>query len=165
MKHTLAGLLTLALALPLLADEAKKKEEPKPAIAPAAQPDSPLVAAAKRANRLGKKPSSKVVITNETLKAAGGNAHVTTTQSQGSLEAVVKMPPPAPTPEMVRAKQLEDLRAKEAEAAAAKQKAEEQRAKRMRYAAQNAEEEYPDDVDPAQAEQNLSEVHAQKPPR
>ena len=56
--------------------------------------DSPLVAAAKRSNRLGKKPA--MVITNETLKSSGAKAHVTTTASQPALPAAQASKPVAP---------------------------------------------------------------------
>ena len=49
--------------------------------APVQAGDSPLVAAAKRTGRLGKKPTS--VITNDTLLKSGG--HFTTTKSQEAL--------------------------------------------------------------------------------
>ena len=55
------------------------------------------------------------------------------------------------------------------EIAAAKQKAEEQKLRRMAAASEAAEEEYPDDVDPAQAEKALRDAHEaqkeQKPPQ
>jgi hypothetical protein len=144
MKHTLAPALALALlALPLLAE------------------DSPMVAAAKRANRLGKKPVSKIVITNETVKSAGANAHVTTTQEQ---KAIV-LPPQEqvkPTAEEVAAKAAAEKRKAEAQASAAKQQAAGKKTAATRDAAQNVEEEYPDDLDPAQAEKQLQD--AQKPP-
>jgi hypothetical protein len=165
MKRTLATVLTLALALPLLAEEAKKSEE-TPKTAPA---DSPLVAAAKRSNRLGKKPSSKV-ITNQTLKTSGANAHVTTTSSQTSLEPMLKRPAAKPTPEMIAAEQAAQRRKAEAEAAAKKQEAQQKQAHQVRAAAENVEEEYPDDVDPAQAEKQMRDANApppadKKPPR
>ncbi len=164
MKRTLATTLTLALALPLLAEEAKKAEEtPKPQ--PAAQADSPLVAAAKRANRLGKKSTSKT-ITNQTLKTSGTTAHVTTTASQTSLDSVIKQEPPAPTPEMVAAKQIADRQKLEADEAAKKRAAEQKRTQKVTAAAEEFEEEYPDDMDPAQAEKQMRDASApQKPPR
>ncbi|HJQ39358.1 MAG TPA: hypothetical protein VKB93_19630 [Thermoanaerobaculia bacterium] len=170
MKRTLATTLTLALALPLLAEEAKKAEEkPKtqpPAAATAQAGDSPLVAASKRANRLGKKSTSKVMITNETLKASGGNAHVTTTAKQTSLDAVIKQDPPAPTPEMVAAKQNAERQKLAAEEAAKKREEQQKRTQQVSTAAEEFEEEYPDDMDPAQAEKQMRDASApQKPPR
>jgi hypothetical protein len=61
-------------------------------VAPAVtQQDSPLVAAAKRSGRLGKKPTS--VITNDTLLKSGG--HFTTTASQEALPAAKGAPGPS----------------------------------------------------------------------
>ena len=57
------------------------------------QQDSPLVAAAKRSGRLGKKPSQ--VITNDTLVKSGG--HFTTTKSQDALPNQ-QQPGSAPVP-------------------------------------------------------------------
>ena len=156
----------LALALPMLADEPKKSEEPKPQPAQTtttAQPDSPLVAAAKRANRLGKKSTSKVVITNDTLKTSGQNAHVTTTDTLRALPRGQA----EPSQEVLELQQREKNRKAAAEAAAKKEKEEKERATKVRYAAQNAEEEYPDDVDPAQAEKQLQDANKpkeEKPP-
>ena len=98
MKRVVTFLMPLAIALPLLAGEAKKSSSeqtttaaaetsPTATAAPAQEPvqqDSIYVQAAKRANRLGKKPTN--VITNETLKHSKG--HVTTTSTQ----AEIKMP-------------------------------------------------------------------------
>ena len=147
-------MITLAvLALPLFAEEPKK-----PAPPPA---DSPLVAAAKRANRLGKKPTSKIVITDATLKSSGANAHVTTTEKLGS----VTVPPPPPPPvEVVLAQQAAERRKAQAEAEAKKQKAAEQRKAMIRAASEANEEEFPDDVDPALAEKALRDVHQEPPP-
>jgi len=144
MKHTLAPALTLALlALPLLAE------------------DSAMVAAAKRANRLGKKPVSKIVITNETVKSSGANAHVTTTQQQKAIVLPVQEQV-KPTAEEAAAKKVAERQKAEAQAAAAKQQAAGKKTAAMRDSAQNVEEEYPDDLDPAQAEKQLQDAH--KPP-
>src|SRR5947207_602007 len=74
MNRTLSFAATLILAAPLFA------ADPKPLSNPTQQPaqgDSPLVAAAKRTGRLGKKPA--FVITNDNLVTTGG--HFTTTAS------------------------------------------------------------------------------------
>ncbi len=143
----------LALALTLLADE------PKPAqTTTTAQADSPLVAAAKRANRLGKKSSSKVVITNETLKTSGQNAHVTTAETQRDLPKVAV----EPSQEVKELQQREKDRKAAAEAAAKKEKEAKQREAKAVYAAEHAEEQYPEDVDPSQAEKQQQD--ANKPP-
>ena len=159
----------LALALPMLADEPKKSEEPKPqpaqtttAQAAPAQPDSPLVAAARRANRLGKKSGSKV-ITNETLKTSGQKAHVTTTETLRALpKGEVE-----PSQEVLELQQREKDRKAAAEAAAKKEKEAKKREARVATAAENAEEEYPDDVDPTMAEKQLQDANkpkVEKPP-
>ena len=172
MKPILAPTLTLALlALPLLAEEAKKSETAKPkaaqtpaAAAQPAQPDSPLVAAAKRANRLGKKPASKV-ITNETLKSSGTNAHVTTTQQQTAIATAQQ-----PSQETFGVQKTDEQRKAAEKAAEAKQKAAEQHTEKIRSAAERNEEAYPDDTDPAQAEKQMRDAYGepakdQKPPR
>lgn len=154
MKRTLASIATITmLAVPLFADEPKKAAEPVQ--------DSPLVAAAKRANRRGRKPASKVVITDETLKSSGANAHVTTTEKLGS----VALPPPSPPPlDVVLANEAAERRRLEAAALAKKQKAEEQRKSAMRSAAEATEELYGEDVDPALAETAARDAHKETPP-
>jgi hypothetical protein len=162
MKRILVTTAMLALALPMLADE-PKKSEPAQTTTAATQPDSPLAAAAKRANRLGKKPTSKVVITNDTLKSSGQNAHVTTTDKLRALPRGQA----EPSQEVLELQAREEKRKAAAEAAAKKEKEEKERAVKVRYAAQNAEEAYPDDVDPAQAEKQLQDANKpkeEKPP-
>lgn len=174
MNRVVTSVATLLLlALPLAADEAKSETPPAPqpttlSQQPAAAQDSPLVAAAKRTGRLGKKPTN--VITNETVKNSGSKAHITTTTDQRTLN----MPPPAkparPTPEMVHNEKLERRRKADEAAAEKRQKAEEARQLRLARAAEMSEEEHPDDVDPAQLEKELSDAAAasgndQKPPR
>ncbi|HUP59247.1 MAG TPA: hypothetical protein VNA69_02380 [Thermoanaerobaculia bacterium] len=166
MKPAVMLTLMLAAALTLFADEAKKSEEPAAAAAPAATTtaeQSPLVAAAKRANRLGKKPVSKV-ITNDTLKTSGGNAHVTTSDK---VVPIPKAPtePLRPTPEMIADREKAARRKIEEAVAAEKKKAEEKRTSRLAAYAEAAEEEYPDDVDPAEAEKALQDAQQEKPPR
>jgi len=78
MNRTLTFAAVLALAVPLFAAESKPLANPTQA---PAQGDSPLVAAAKRTNRLGKKPG--YVITNENLVTKGG--HFTTTDQQAPV--------------------------------------------------------------------------------
>jgi hypothetical protein len=163
MKRILATTAMLALALPMLADEPKKSEEPKPQPAQTTTADSPLAAAAKRANRLGKKPTSKVVITNDTLKSSGQNAHVTTTDKLRALPRGQA----EPSQEVLELQEREQKRKAAAEAALKKEKEEKERAAKVRYAAQNAEEAYPDDMDPAQAEKQLQDANKpkeEKPP-
>src|SRR5688572_23601998 len=85
--------------------------------------ESPLVAAARRTNRLGKTP--QILITDQTLKSSGQGAHVTTTKKQ---EEIVISPTAGKTktPEMIekenryreeKKKEIADAGAKKAEAA------------------------------------------------
>lgn len=132
MKRALC--LFVALALPLAAEETKPKPaDAAPRTQPAAaqaQPDSPLVAAAKRANRLGRKPAAPV-ITNATLKQSGANAHVTTTSAQRPLVLPPSLPAPRPTLEM----QVDATKAAHAKALA------EEAAKKLRADAEKARKE------------------------
>lgn len=170
MKRALMLSLTAVLALPIFGSEpenARKKEttakkssaarEPEAQPEAAASVDSPLVAAAKRSARRGK--TSRIVITDETLKAAAGKGHITTT----SVTESIKLPPPAeplrPTPEMIAAaKAAEERKAKEAELAAAR-KRDRERQRQLAVAAAADEDEdglYQDfDDDPAAAEKRL----------
>lgn len=162
---TRALTIILVLALPVLADEKKAGKAEKPAASStadatttaatttaaaepqAAQPDSPLVAAAKRANRLGKKPGN--VITNATLKSSGTNAHVTTTDKQAIFQMPRPLEPPRDTPEMVAAKAQQDQRAKAAEQAEKDRKAKEEQERKVQEAASAAEEGYDGSQDDA----------------
>jgi len=85
MKRRALILLAALIALPVIADE------------PAPVQDSPLVAAAKRSKATKKQA---IVITNETLKQSGTDAHITTTKKQAALPkmqaaAPVEAPKPA----------------------------------------------------------------------
>lgn len=143
-------IVIVVLALPVLAEEKKAEpakaapaQEAAPAAAAAtsatAQPDSPLVAAAKRANRLGRKPA-RTVITNESLKTSGANAHVTTTSSQTKIEMPAPLEPPRATPEMIALKEQQDRRAKAAVEAEKARKAKEEQQRKLEEAASRAEE-------------------------
>lgn len=170
--------LAMAAALPLMAEEKAKSAEAqkaKPAqteattpaaTAPAAQ-DSPLVAAARRMNRLGKKPTN--VITNETLTKSSGSAHVTTASTP--LKPIVLPPPagaPNPTPEMVAAAKVAEERKRTEMTAAQKAKAEEARRARVetgaRKAEESMEERYEADAESYQGPE-VTEVHAPPPPQ
>ena len=157
-------MLAVALvALPLLAEEAAKK--PVPAPAPAAQEESPLVAAARRSNRLGKKPGSKV-ITNATLaKANAGTARITTTENTGTLNLPAPLPPARPTPEMEAAAKAEyDRKA----AAVAKQKRKDlelMRLKKLEAASVRAEDGMLEENDPDDGSGDRDVAAAQKPPQ
>jgi len=146
---TRALTIILVLALPLLAEEKKTSSTAQATTQtttttasadPQAQPDSPLVAAAKRANRLGKKPSK--VITNETLKSSGGNAHVTTTTRQTTIQMPKPLEPPRESPEMaaVRAQQVQ--RAKAAEQATIEKKAKQEQQRKAEADAAARDEGY-----------------------
>lgn len=118
--------VVMALALPLAAQESAASQPAATATVSAAAPqaDSPLVAAAKRMKRKGKKPTN--VITNESLRQSGGSAHVTTTVNQGTLNMPKAVPPPRPTPEMEAAWAAEAQRKDLEKAAVAKKKAHEE---------------------------------------
>ncbi len=124
--------------------------------------DSPMVAAAKRANRKGKKPTN--VITNETLSKSGATAHVTTTATQKPFAAPKPYVPPPPTPDMVAQQQREAAKKRAAAQAAAQAKAEEAKSKSTEAAASGAEEAYfenDEETDPAQQTGTVD----QKPPQ
>jgi hypothetical protein len=159
MKRALKIMLAVSLALPLAADEAKKADEKKaePSVAqqqPAAQTDSPLVAAARRTNRLGKKSASPV-ITNESLKASKG--HVTTS----TILRPINVPEPELGPEgkliQQKAQRAAEERKAREEAAAAAKKAAEQKAREAEAAAAAAEDGYDgsrDDADEFVGQEN-----------
>mgnify|MGYP006191776781 CR=1 FL=1 len=86
--------------------EAAPEAQPQPQPAPQAvtTADSPMVAAAKRANRKGRKPSTPV-ITNDQLNKSGDGVHVSTTATQKPF--VMPKEPPVPTPEMMHQQQRE----------------------------------------------------------
>lgn len=193
MKRLVILALAAVLTFPLVADEPKKTEAAAPAevtavpadAAPApaeasaeatAQPvqqpaddvvspnDSPLVAAAKRARRRNRKPSSEV-ITNETLKTSKG--HITTTKSQHP----VNVPVPKLTPEEQRLQEKKELAAHEAKLRtigdAEKKKEEEAKQRKRAAAAHAAEEGMHDNLedDPAMLEAAAEEAgQQQKPP-
>ncbi len=123
--------------------------------------DSPMVAAAKRANRKGKKPAN--VITNETLSKSGGSAHVTTTTAQKPFVAPPPYVAPPPTPDMIAQQQREAAKKRAAGEAAAQVKAADAKKKSTEAAAAAAEEGLFDndaEVDPPQ-----TGTANQKPPQ
>jgi hypothetical protein len=145
MKRALT--LAFVVALPLAAEEPKSANTTTASstttatAAPAAQPDSPLVAAAKRANRKGKK-STAILITNDTLKTSGANAHVTTTTSQNAIQMPKPLDPPRPTPEMAHQRAVEAKRKLEAEEAEKQRLAKAAQEQKALEAAAAAEEGY-----------------------
>jgi len=179
MKRALT--LTLLLgALNLSAGEAKTSETKKSAepaqpaatlvevgtadtSTPVAAGDSPLVAAAKRANRRAGK--SKIVITNDNLVAQNsGSAHMTTTTSQKPINVPPPTEPSRPTPEMVQADQRAKAHAaqQQRETEAAKVRA----AEEQKYAerAQRAEDGF-DGGQGDDADELVAGSEDQKPPQ
>jgi hypothetical protein len=162
MKRALTLSLAAFLTFPLLAEEPKKAEEnATPPVTDSAAPDSAMVQAAKRSNRLGRKGTSKIVITNASLK--GSKGHVTTT----TIQHPVNVPEPELGPEAKLAKERASRAADEKRLRALgsekERKAAAAREKRLAAAAEAAEDAGYDveDVDPSQAEQIANE---QKPP-
>lgn len=161
MKKLLMLALLLAAVPVVCADEPKSAAAEPEANTTAAQTeaaadDSPLVRAARRANRLGKKPAT--VITNESIKKSKG--HITTT--------TVQHPVNVPKPQMA-ADEAAALRKRETEREQArvrvineetrKEQAQEALQRRAR-AAEMAEEGYFEDPedDPARAEREADEA-------
>jgi hypothetical protein len=142
MKRALTILLALSLGIAALGE------------------DSPMVAAAKRANRKGKKPAN--VITNETLSKSGGSAHVTTTATQKPFVAPKPYVAPRPTPDMVAQQERDAAKRRASTEAAAQVKAEEAKKNTTEAAASTAEEGLFDD-DEVEAAQTATTT--QKPPQ
>ena len=167
-------IVVAALALPVMAEEktqqtasgektATKAEAPKAQAVAAPQADSPLVAASKRANRLGKKPAN--VITNETLKQSGAGAHVTTTTQQPRFQAPEYVPPPRPTPEMEAATRRAAQEKELAKKAAQQQKAAEaEQMRRVAAAAAADDGYYTEEAEYADPSSEEGTVPQQKPP-
>lgn len=163
MKHALT-MLAAVVALPLFAEEpatkpaASQTTTTAAATAPA-QEDSPLVAAAKRANRLGKKPSN--VITNQNLVKANTASRVTTTTNQGSINMP---PPPQPTPEMVHAQKVAEERNRKDAEAKRKQERERREQEKRERVYNRAEDGMLDDVDADTAAAEQEAAKSQKKP-
>ena len=144
MKLTLTSLAALLVAGSLVA------ATEKPAIAQTTTTafDSPLVAAAKKSNRMGKK---RVVITNESLK--GSKGHISTTKMQTSFTVAE----PAKTEEQVMA----ETKAKEKERTAQREKlvkaASDAKQKQIARVVAAAEDDGPYTVDPAAVEHQLDQ--------
>lgn len=163
MNRTLTLAVVLTAVLPAFA--AAEKKPVKTAKAPAAKApaatapvqtteESPLAAAARRANRLGKKPVN--VITNETLVKAN-TGHVTTTTNQRTLN----LPQTAEAGSGFDASNLKAGEAKaKAEAAAQAKKEQEKRERKLQQLQEAAEDPY-SELDPAQAEQRMQQTAAQ----
>lgn len=145
MNRTLTFAAILVVAAPVFAATPKTVANPTQQVQ---QGDSPLVAAAKRANRLGKKPAH--VITNDDLVTTGG--HFTTTAQQSPITPLPPIATPQPPPRVTPA-------ASEMEK---QKKAEEERQRvvkqlRMQYEGETLNP----DVDPAVLEHQMQQV--QKP--
>jgi hypothetical protein len=178
MKRFLTLTAAACLAFPLLAEEPKKAEtksetktaakivSPAPAT-PAPAPavvDSPMVAAAKRANRLGKKPVSNV-ITNETLEQMRGG-HITTTETQRGIAIPPPPPAPAPTPEMAAAAAVAKKRAEEARLADKQKKTDtDKKAVRERTAVIVEDDQYAEEHPPEYSQQQDPAPNANEPRR
>ncbi|GEM_PF-2312141 len=156
MNRVLAFVTAAVIATPLVAATTSKPISTTTDAAPAA--DSPLVAAAKKAGRLGKKPTN--VITNESLAKSGG--HVTTTQQQPAI-APSYTAPSQPVGQQAAAPAAP---AHTAPANAAKEKQnEQQRQKTMQQVAAQYEGDAADvDHDPAQQEQQMKTLQAPPAP-
>jgi hypothetical protein len=166
MKRALILSLAGALALPLFGEEPKQDTRVQPAqqaAAPVTAADSPLVQAAKRANRKNARKGT-ILITNDTLRNTKG--HITTTAAQAPLN----VPEPKPGPEQQLAdkqakweadkKRIEDVRTENA------RKAAEHRQNLRRDAVEQAEEGIyeGEDTDPAAAEHAAEATGDRKPP-
>jgi hypothetical protein len=152
MNRTLTLAMLFAAAVPLFAAEPKPVANPTQPTAPV---ESPLVAAARRANRLGKKPA--YVITNDNLVTKGG--HFTTTDQQ--IPFVTPLYPPG-GPAAVTPPAQNQQTAADANKAEAK-KAEEERLKvmkqlQMQYEGETLEE----GQDPAAIEQHQQQMQKQE---
>jgi hypothetical protein len=144
MKRTLISLAGLLVAGSLIA-ATEKPAAPQTTTAP---PDSPLVAAAKKSNRIGKK---RIVITDETVKTSTG--HLSTTKYQNDFH----IQEPEKTAEVI----LAETKAKERERAPEREKlkkeAAEAKQKQIARAVAAAEEEGPYQEDPAAVEHQLDQ--------
>ena len=153
MKRILTIVLALGLVASAFADDAEKKEQPPTPQATTA--DSPMVAAAKRANRKGRKPAAPV-ITNDMLNKSGAGTHVSTTAAQKPF--VMPKEPPVPTPEMLHHQKREAEKRRLASDAAKQQKAAEAKEQAAAAAAAAAEEGLYD-------AEEIEPKEAAKPPR
>lgn len=173
MKRALTT-LAAAIAVTAFAGEPAKTTTAKPAAqpqttataapAPVPQPvESPLVAAARRANRLGKKPTN--VITNANLVKSNSGTRVTTTESQPPIN-LANTRPPAPTAEMevirLRNEQRKAAQGKVVKDAAEKAKQDQ----RLAAAAERIEDDMLDEIDPdgSATERELQKEQSQKKP-
>jgi len=164
MKHVIFPAI-LAVTIPLWAGEQKETAAPAPA---PQQQDSPLVAAAKRAGRLNKKPT--FVITNETLAQMNGGRLSVSNTPQRPIVLPAPLPPLPPTSEMAAAEKAAKESATRSKMAAEEKKVHDARmSKAQQKASQYEDESYLDD-DPAAAEHALEKMtqtpsETKKPPQ
>ena len=143
MKHVIFPVI-FAVTIPVWAADQSAN---KPADPATGQADSPLVAAAKRTNRLNKKPA--FVITNETLAQMNGG-RITTTSAQQPIAAPGKTA--EPTPEMAAAEKSAKAREEAERVAAQAKRLHDQRMAKVQQRASQYEEDSLFDTDPAAAE-------------
>lgn len=164
MKTLIAVVPALLVASISLAAEKTTPPPAQPlaqvATQPASPADSPLVRAAKRANRLGRKPA--FVITNDNMRAVAGPARMTTTDHVPNAPVVSAG---VTTPPEVLAHQAADAaKAKSAADAAAAKARDEKRRERMERAAAEADgAEAIYGEDPARSEQAMQQGTQQPP--
>lgn len=168
MKRLLALTFGAILALPGVAEETKTSEKtaakadiakaaPQPAPKPAGN-ESPLAAAARRAGRM---KSKTPVITDEMVKKSDGR--LSTTDSD-------YMPPPLPAEiqpdaEVVAREKREKAKAEAEKKAAEKKAAEEKenlRKARLAEMADQLDDGFPDDRDPAEVEAELAKADGEE---
>ena len=142
MKRTLISLAGLLVTASLFAATEKQAT-------PQTTPDSPLVAAAKKSNRTGKK---RIVITDESVKNSTG--HLSTTKFQNDFHIQEPEKPADVVLAETKAKERERAPEREKlkkEAAAAKQK-------QIARAVAAADDEGPYQDDPAAAEHQMDQT-------
>ena len=156
MKHVIFSVI-LAVTLPVFAADPPTTLSPQPQ--PVVQQDSPLVAAAKRTHRLGKKPT--LLITNENLAHMDDSRGFTTTTAQQPVTAPKGTV--APTPEMQAAAAAQKAREAQAQNAAQQQRARDARAQRAGEAQSMYDGDNYLDADPAQHEHAMDSMSQSQP--
>ena len=166
MKRALTIVLALGIGASAFADDAEKKPAATETQAAPAEPvttaDSPMVAAAKRANRKGRKPAAPV-ITNDTLNKSGAGVHVSTTAQQKPF--VLPKEPPVPTMDMMARQIREAEQRRVAAQAAAEKKAATEKQQSIEAAAAAAEEGLYHDEEYAAQEAQKKQEENKKPPQ
>lgn len=179
MKRFVTFVAAVVVAAPLLAQDQsspssqqKPAEQPKPkaqpaaTVTPAPAADSPMVAAAKRTKRTGKKV---ITITNDNLSKDGSsNAHITTAKEGRDINL------PEPDAALIEYRNApardKAIKEQQAQAAAEKAKRDAKKDEKLRAAAAQQEMNGPYGDDPAANEKILEELakkqqqQDQKPP-